>query len=89
MPRTKQADPLACRLMGAVMVMSDPEECRAILEQLPPETVYELGETIARPSFPARPARSEQGQHIRAFFGQKRTESSCRHAPRENERGAQ
>ena len=89
MPRTKQADPLARRLMGALMVTSDLEECRAILEQLPPETAYELGETIARPSFPVRPTRSAQGHHILAFFGQERTDSSGWHAPRENEHGAQ
>jgi hypothetical protein len=58
------------RLMGALMVTSDPAECRAILEQLPPETAYELGETIARQPFPARPTRSERGHHIVAFFGQ-------------------
>ncbi|MGH2515292.1 MAG: LiaF domain-containing protein [Ktedonobacterales bacterium] len=53
------------RLMGTLMVTTDPAECQAILDQLPPEPAGELSIPLARRE-PAR--RSGGGQRISAWF---------------------
>ncbi|HLJ80580.1 MAG TPA: LiaF domain-containing protein [Ktedonobacterales bacterium] len=54
------------QLMGTLMVTTDPAECQAILDRLPPEPAGALSIPIARRE-PAR--RSGGGQRISAWFG--------------------
>ena len=54
------------QLMGTLMVTTDPAECQAILDRLPPEPAGALSIPIARRE-PAR--RSSGGQRISAWFG--------------------
>ncbi len=54
------------RLMGVLMVTTDPAECEALLAQLPPEPAHDPSGPLARP---VRPADSSRTHHITAFFG--------------------
>lgn len=60
------------RLMGTLMVTTDPAECQAILDQLPPEPAGDLSVPLARRE-PARRASASAsasvGHHISAWFG--------------------
>lgn len=54
------------RLMGTLMVTTDPAECQAILDQLPPEPVQTLDYPVAR----RVPSTRGTGHRIVAMFGQ-------------------
>lgn len=54
------------RLMGTLMVTTDPAECQAILDQLPPEPSRALDVPIIR----REPAVRTPGRRISAMFGQ-------------------
>jgi hypothetical protein len=59
------------RVMGQLMVTTDPAECRAILDTLPPEP--ERPRTVSSPLTPSRPLGGEGGGRIHrvsAFFGE-------------------
>lgn len=54
------------RLMGTLMVTTDPAECQAILDQLPPEPLAVVDTPPARRVSPSR----TPGHRIAAMFGQ-------------------
>lgn len=54
------------RLMGTLMVTTDPAECQAILDQLPPEPTHAVDFPMAR----REPAAHVPGHRISAMFGQ-------------------
>lgn len=53
------------QLMGTLMITTDPAECQAILDRLPPEPAGAVSVPLAR----REPARRGGGQHISAWFG--------------------
>jgi predicted membrane protein len=53
------------RLMGALMVTTDPAECQAILDQLPPEPAS----NVAMPAVRRSSASSGAGHRIVSWFG--------------------
>jgi predicted membrane protein len=54
------------RLMGTLMVTTDPAECQAILDQLPPEPARD----IDLPAIRRTPATSDPRHRIVAWFGE-------------------
>lgn len=56
------------RLMGHLMVTTDPAECQAILDQLPPEPAHREDPSGARAH--GEPASGLRGHRISAFFGE-------------------
>lgn len=56
------------RLMGLLMVTTDPAECQALLDQLPPEPARATGLSTARADGPY--VGAGRGQRISAFFGE-------------------
>lgn len=53
------------RLMGTLMVTTDPTECQAILDQLPPAPAG----AVSIPLATREPVRRSSGQRISAWFG--------------------
>jgi predicted membrane protein len=57
------------RMMSQLMVTTDPIECQAILDELPPEPPQERAVSL-RQAVSSRPGQSQKAHRISAFFGE-------------------
>ncbi|MEO7003333.1 MAG: cell wall-active antibiotics response protein [Ktedonobacterales bacterium] len=58
------------RLIGALMVTTDPKECQAILDELPPDPTFRRSLTVASSRSVSAVRRTSAGRSITAFFGE-------------------